>query len=408
MNNRLFIYLFVITGLLSGCAHTAQKDASQIKATTKLNQEIQLPADLNVGYYVVKSTHRGNMFTEQGLRALANISSKQFDAAIANIFTPYFSQVEPIQNGKHYDLIFKISSDLEITAWPNYIADLSFNVYDMSSENRYAVQAKKSVTSMNMTDKFAIHNAYAAALKEGLFRTLNQLGPEKIFHLTHEKAENPLDLYSDARFINFEKPASTSTGFFINSKGDITTTWHGIKNCKATKVFLNDTSYPANVHKHSLLLDMAILATDHQPRVFAKIAQDKVDASLLGHQILTTGFPLSNVLSGQPNLTVGNLSSIGGLKGRKGQFQITAPIQPGNSGGPVLTLDGTVLGMVTSKMNASDSENLNFASSSRLLKRFYEHNKIDFEQTKIDRKSPDFAKASTESQKFTVQIACYR
>lgn len=408
MNKRLFFYLLVIVGLLSGCAHTVQKDASQIKATTKLSEGIQLPADINVGYYLDKSTQHGNMFTEKGLRALAIASHKQFNTAIENIFTPYFASVEPIENGKHYDLVFKISSDLEITAWPNYIATLDIDVYEIASDRRHSITAKKSVTSMNMYDEFAIHNAYAAALKEGLFQSLNRIGPEQFASLSQSTTESPLNLYTDTRFINFDRPAATSTGFFINANGDIATVWHGLKHCKAAKVFTNGESYPATVRNHSLLLDLAVLEIDHQPSAYAKIAQNKVDASMLGQQILTTGYPLANVLSGQPNLTVGNLSSIGGLKGRKGQFQITAPVQPGNSGGPVLTLDGTVLGMVTSKMNSKNSENLNFASSSLLLQRYFEVNNVEFQQAKIDSESSDFGKASATSQQYTVQIACYR
>jgi serine protease Do len=72
-----------------------------------------------------------------------------------------------------------------------------------------------------------------------------------------------------------------------------------------------------------------------------------------GETVITYGFPLSGVLSSGPTLTTGDVSALAGLRDNPLHFQISAPVQPGNSGGPLLDLQGHVMGVVVSKLNAA-------------------------------------------------------
>lgn len=71
-----------------------------------------------------------------------------------------------------------------------------------------------------------------------------------------------------------------------------------------------------------------------------------------GEQVVTYGFPLAGLLSSGPTLTTGDVSALSGIRDNPLHLQISAPVQPGNSGGPLLDRNGHVIGVVVSKLNA--------------------------------------------------------
>jgi serine protease Do len=88
-----------------------------------------------------------------------------------------------------------------------------------------------------------------------------------------------------------------------------------------------------------------------------------------GEAVVTYGFPLAGLLSSGPTLTTGEVNALSGLRDNPLPFQISAPVQPGNSGGPLLDRQGHVLGVIVSKLNAAGiaartgdiPQNVNFA-----------------------------------------------
>ena len=68
---------------------------------------------------------------------------------------------------------------------------------------------------------------------------------------------------------------------------------------------------------------------------------------------MTFGFPLFGLLSSGPTLTTGDVSALSGLRDNQADYQISAPVQPGNSGGPLLDAKGNVVGVVVAKLNAA-------------------------------------------------------
>ena len=71
-----------------------------------------------------------------------------------------------------------------------------------------------------------------------------------------------------------------------------------------------------------------------------------------GENVVTYGFPLYGLLSSGPTLTTGDISALSGLRDNQANFQISAAVNPGNSGGPLLDSQGNVIGVVVSKLNA--------------------------------------------------------
>jgi S1-C subfamily serine protease len=88
-----------------------------------------------------------------------------------------------------------------------------------------------------------------------------------------------------------------------------------------------------------------------------------------GDRVVVLGYPLPNEL-GSLNSTFGNISSIVGPNGDERLFQMQAPIQGGNSGGPVLDERGHVIGIAVSVLNVKEAQNVNFAVKGDRAARF--------------------------------------
>ena len=97
------------------------------------------------------------------------------------------------------------------------------------------------------------------------------------------------------------------------------------------------------------------------------------------------GFPYSGVLSGSVNFTSGNISSLSGIRNDTRYLQFTPPVQPGNSGGPLVDGEGHVLGVVTGRLadievlKASGPlpQNVNFAIRGELAKSVLKANNVE-------------------------------
>jgi S1-C subfamily serine protease len=72
----------------------------------------------------------------------------------------------------------------------------------------------------------------------------------------------------------------------------------------------------------------------------------------LGEAVATYGFPYHGILSSSGNFTLGNVTSLTGMGDDTRFFQMSTPIQPGNSGGPLLDMSGTVVGVMVSQLSA--------------------------------------------------------
>jgi S1-C subfamily serine protease len=74
-------------------------------------------------------------------------------------------------------------------------------------------------------------------------------------------------------------------------------------------------------------------------------------APKVGERVVAIGFPLADFMGSKAKLTSGDVSSLSGIADDPRAFQVSAPIQPGNSGGPLLNSSGQAVGIVTAKLN---------------------------------------------------------
>jgi S1-C subfamily serine protease len=132
-----------------------------------------------------------------------------------------------------------------------------------------------------------------------------------------------------------------------------------------------------------------------------------------GDEVVAVGFPLQGILAAQMNVTTGTVSSLAGLGDDATRLQMTAPVQPGNSGGPLLDRSGNVVGIVVEKLDAlrvaamsgSISENVNFAIKGEYARTYLDSRGVDYASApSTATKSP--ADVGEAARAFTVFIAC--
>lgn len=203
------------------------------------------------------------------------------------------------------------------------------------------------------------------------------------------------------------KLASTGSAFRIDN-GTFVTNRHVINECKAVSLNGNPQVRVIDIDKD---FDLAILSSIGD--IGRSVTIRETDPQL-NEKINVAGYPLQGLFSGL-SITNGNISRLSGIGGDKSVIQISAPVQPGNSGGPVIDDRGQLVGVVVSKLDAGKlanvtgdiSQNINFAINSVFLKKYLGRAEINFRPSEfsIPKTPSEIAKISLD---FTVLVECYK
>src|SRR5271165_5681294 len=174
----------------------------------------------------------------------------------------------------------------------------------------------------------------------------------------------------------------SGTGFAVGDGSSVITNFHVVDGCKTVDIAnVGDgrvkTIDPSN--------DIAIIQS---ARPISRPLRFRTGDPLKpGDDIIVIGFPLRGLLSSAPTVTTGIVSSLAGLRDDRTRFQISAPVQPGNSGGPVLDKEGNVVGMVVSKLNVlriarmtgDIPQNVNFAIPASIITSVLDANSVNYQ-----------------------------
>lgn len=165
------------------------------------------------------------------------------------------------------------------------------------------------------------------------------------------------------------------SGFFLNSNGYIATNYHVVEGTTALQVNFTRNgkkeSYPASVVVTDPQNDLAIIKIDDKsfsgsaPLPYGLRTRTKDT----GSEVFAMGYPMADVMGSEVKFTNGTISSKSGIGGDVRVYQISVPIQPGNSGGPLFDMDGNVVGITSSGLNRDyfKSENVNYAIKASYL-----------------------------------------
>lgn len=167
---------------------------------------------------------------------------------------------------------------------------------------------------------------------------------------------------------------SVGTGFFLNSDGYVATNYHVIEGAANLKIRLSAGEVvDAALVGTDVSNDIAILKINKkQNKYIPTVKSDKV---MKGDRVFTLGYPNISIQGVELKFTEGSISSLTGIKDQPNTFQISVPVQPGNSGGPLIDSFGNVVGLVVAKLSAKATlqssgalpENINYAIKSNYL-----------------------------------------
>ncbi|WP_440909144.1 S1C family serine protease [Candidatus Pelagibacter sp.] len=201
----------------------------------------------------------------------------------------------------------------------------------------------------------------------------------------------------------------SGTGFFVSAEGHVVSNDHVVGICKKVVSKINGELKYFNILKTDQINDLGLIKGDYKSASYLSI---KSDGAEFGEDIIAFGYPLADALSTSVKLTRGIVSSLSGPGNNYSEIQIDAAIQPGNSGGPVMNMDGQVVGVASSGLNKLYMlekseyipENVNFAVASSTLSNFLKANGVSITNQKFNIKNTkELAKIGRPS---TLQLFC--
>lgn len=156
-----------------------------------------------------------------------------------------------------------------------------------------------------------------------------------------------------------DRQGNMGTGFLVTKEGLVLTSYHIVINNKKIEVVFPQK----NITKEAIIKiqdpqnDIVLLEIKNIN--FSELFNEPIPYSIAdislaktGQEIFTLGFPLGDAMGTRPRLSTGKIDSLFGLRDDPRHFQISNPLQPGNSGGPLFNNKGELVGIVVSGLDA--------------------------------------------------------
>ena len=205
----------------------------------------------------------------------------------------------------------------------------------------------------------------------------------------------------------------TATAFVVSDQGHLLSNHHVVSGCSQVRLTGNDK--PLKLLPQDAANDLALLQMPDKPQAVAvfRAANDLRQ----GESIVIYGYPLEGTLAAGGNLSPGVVSALAGVGNNTSQIQITAPVQPGNSGGPVLDGKGQVVGVVVQKLDAVKvakltgdvPQNVNFAINEATTRTFLDSNQVPYKTGKWwNLMGKNLEEVAAEARKYTVVVECWK
>lgn len=231
--------------------------------------------------------------------------------------------------------------------------------------------------------------------------------------------------------------SNSGSGFFISKLGHIITNHHVVKECSKITVGDNiDRQVPAKLMEIDKKNDLALLrtttldlASKDTKSLIKKLSTLNLRMEMpplataglmrsndveLGEDIVVAGFPYGDIFSKDIKVTFGNVNSTKGVGDNSSQFQIQAPVQIGNSGGPIYDKFGNIVGVVVAQLDklkmaktiGSLPENVNFGIKASTVKQFLNSSGLPTKWAERD-KNMNNKEISKIAAKQTVMVVCH-
>ena len=211
---------------------------------------------------------------------------------------------------------------------------------------------------------------------------VGEISPEEVVEAQQKSAafvvKKEVPASNSNSSISSDNPKFSGTGFFITDDGYLISNYHVVKDAAKVRLLTGAGLIDAMVVKVDAANDLALLkaAGKFTPLPIATSRMVK-----LGATVATVGFPDIGSQGFAPKLAKGEIASLAGIQDDPRYFQISVPVQHGNSGGALVDVHGNVVGIVAARLGVeigkavtSDElpENVNYAVKSSLLLSFLE------------------------------------
>jgi S1-C subfamily serine protease len=203
----------------------------------------------------------------------------------------------------------------------------------------------------------------------------------------------------------------SGSGAVISPAGHIVTAAHVIKGATYLEIVTPAGTFPAKVLNNDEQNDVALLKVDQAFDSHIRVGRSS-DVRL-GQSVATIGFPNIGIQGHSPKVTQGMISSDNGVQNDIRMWQISVPIQPGNSGGPLLDEHGKLIGVVVAslslraiQMTGSVPQNVNYAIKGAYLEPLMSFNKLAPDSTAVSTPA-SFQDMIAIAQKSSVLILVY-
>ena len=204
--------------------------------------------------------------------------------------------------------------------------------------------------------------------------------------------------------------SQSGTGFIISSSGHIVTNNHVIDGCVGDirGNLAGESEVVLRVVAADELNDLALLKATNSYNEMARIR-----AAAIHSTVIAIGYPFHGLLTSDFTVTTGIVSSLSGLLNDTRYLQISAAVQSGNSGGPLLDTSGNVVGVVAAKLNALKiaratgdlPENINFAIKTGVVRDFLDNSAVPY-QTADSVQEKKTADIVARARSYTMLISC--
>ena len=312
--------------------------------------------------------------TEKDIRAYFDNNLKILDP-IEGVFTlshkiynSYGSLIDQKDNWATLAIIKDTSSltrefieiNLQQGDFPKYAITAAFT---KASNGLIYLSKQFSPDGSSSNENFVWDNELGMLLSEKTeFYKGNKFTIKRYYLKTYPKSKNVISSKANGK--------SSGTCFAISPDGYFLTNFHVIENGGSVSIFLKHNlevkEFKANVVLKDETNDIAVLKINDKEFVdYKNIPYRLIENSKIGENVFTMGYPISNVMGENLKYTDGSISALSGIKDDIRYYQISVPIQPGNSGGPLFNKNGDIIGITTAKLNSQaigvEIQNVNYA-----------------------------------------------
>jgi S1-C subfamily serine protease len=241
---------------------------------------------------------------------------------------------------------------------------------------------------------------FVALAKKGAAPAAASAAPEKAAAAPAERPSTP------------KVVEKSGTGFVVSPNGHVVTNFHVIDKCVSDLrgSLTGEGATSLRVVSADELNDLALLQAHGTFKQPATIRSGPVHS---GDGVIAIGFPYHGLLTSDFTVTAGIVNSLSGILNDTRFLQISAQVQPGNSGGPLLDTSGLVVGVVAEKLNAlkfasatgNIPENISFAIKQGALRDFLDNSVVPY-KTADAQKEMKTAEVASAARAYTMLVSC--